>query len=141
MAPAWQREAGPPLVTRGRPIPGRRSGVAVGIAGRIATLQPDLVDPATAEHLTIEEEPLVEADPAATLDIELGHPGADAVWVELREQMPAAALPPGKPLGRDHARQVPGDSSGWLNRSISIDWPRNSGFLRTRRSMVAADSV
>ena len=31
--------------------------------------------------------------------------------------------------------------SGWLKRSIMIDWPRKLGFLRTRRSMVDADSV
>jgi hypothetical protein len=34
-----------------------------------------------------------------------------------------------------------GACSGWLKRSIMIDWPRKLGFLRTRRSMVDADSV
>ncbi len=34
-----------------------------------------------------------------------------------------------------------GACSGWLKRSIMIDWPRKLGFLRTRRSMLDADSV
>src|SRR5262249_40100971 len=56
---------------------------AVRVAGCVAALEPDLVHPATAEHVAFEEEPLVEADAAALADVELGHPGADAVWEEL----------------------------------------------------------
>src|SRR5258705_4658002 len=63
----------------GRP----RSGVAVRVAGCIAALEPDLVHTAAAEYVAFEEEPLVEADAAALANVELRHPRADAIWVEL----------------------------------------------------------
>src|SRR5260370_19825430 len=58
-------------------------GEAVGVAGGVAALQPDLVRSAAAECVALEEEPLVERDPAALAHVELGHPGAHAVRVEL----------------------------------------------------------
>src|SRR5215467_16019603 len=61
----------------------RSGGVAVRVARSVAALQPDLVRTAPAEHVALEEEALVEADAAALGDIQLGHPVADAVRVEL----------------------------------------------------------
>jgi hypothetical protein len=56
------------------PPPVTRSGVAVGVAGGVAALEPGLVGPAAAERVALEEEPLVEADPAAVGDV--GWPAA-----------------------------------------------------------------
>ena len=62
----------------------RWSRVAVGVARGVTALQPDLVNPAAAEHVSFGEEPLVERDPAVgRAGIELGHPRADSLRVEL----------------------------------------------------------
>ena len=39
--------------------------------------------PQAAERLALEEEALVKSDPAAPANVQLGHPGADPVRVEL----------------------------------------------------------
>jgi hypothetical protein len=49
----------------------------VGVTRRIAALQPDLVHAPPAERVAFDEEPLVDGDPAAGTDVELGHPRAD----------------------------------------------------------------
>src|SRR5690242_3493823 len=58
-------------------------GEAVGVARSVPALQPDLVRAAPAEHFALEEEALVKTDAAALGDVQLGHPGAYAVRVEL----------------------------------------------------------
>src|SRR5205823_11335578 len=77
--------------------------VAVGVAGGVAALEPDLVHAAPAERIAFDEEALVEADAAALADVQLGHPRADAVGVEL--------LVPGtvQGVGEVHALALPAD--------------------------------
>src|SRR5207302_7356338 len=56
-----------------------RSGVAVGVRGGVSALEADLVDPETSE--VGDEELGIEGDPAARVDVELGHRGPDAARV------------------------------------------------------------
>src|SRR5258708_16460763 len=77
--------------------------VAVGVAGCVAALQPDLVRSAAAERVALEEEPLVERDPAALGDVELRHPGADAARGELVVPRPVQRV------GEVHPLAVPAD--------------------------------
>src|ERR1700691_725981 len=59
------------------------SAIAVGVRRSVATLQPDLVHPQAAELLAVREKVLVDAQPAVKIRVELGHPRADTVGVEL----------------------------------------------------------
>src|SRR3712207_904672 len=60
-------EAGAPTV--------RRSAVAVGVRGGVATLQPGLVGTQAAPVVAVREEALVEGEPAARrVGVHLGHP-------------------------------------------------------------------
>src|SRR6202034_193560 len=110
--PADPRPAG--LVARSRPWRLRRE--AVGIAGRVAALQPDLVRAAATERVALHEEPLVERDPAAGVRVYLGHPRADAVRVELLVPRPVQRVgevdPGAVPADLDHLRAT----EQWLVR-------------------------
>src|SRR4029077_13699051 len=59
------------------------SAIAVGIRRSVAPLQPDLVHPQASELLAVREKVLVDAQPAVGIRVELGHPRADTVGVEL----------------------------------------------------------
>jgi hypothetical protein len=45
------------------------------------------------------------------------------------------------PAGSQGHGSMSQSQSYWVNRSITIDWPRKFGFLRTLRSMFCAASV
>src|SRR6185369_13684629 len=55
---------------------------AVRVAGRVAALQPGLMHPQPAEVVAVRKERRVGNQPAVGC-IELGHPGADTVGIEL----------------------------------------------------------
>src|SRR5204863_629159 len=57
------------------------SGVTVGVRGGVSALETHLMDPQSLE--VRDEELRVEGDAAVGLGVELGHPGTDAVGVEL----------------------------------------------------------
>src|SRR5260370_42298052 len=71
------------LARLGKRSPFGGRGEAVGVARRVAALEPDLVHATAAERVTFDEEPLVETDSARRGDVELGHPRTDPVGVEL----------------------------------------------------------
>src|SRR4029453_16508139 len=58
------------------------SGIAVGIGRTVASLQTHLMRPMA--FWPVDEEALVEFDPAVVSDIEFHHPAIDAVRIELR---------------------------------------------------------
>src|SRR5205814_2239206 len=76
------RKPAPAIAGAGEDLSGS-GGEAVGVARSVPALQPDLVRAAPAEHVALKEEALIKADAAALGDVQLGHPGADAVRVEL----------------------------------------------------------
>ena len=84
--------------------------VAVGIRGRVAALQPDLVHPQAPELRAAREELLVEAQPAARgrIGVDLGQPAAHAVRVELVVPRPVQRVgqvdPLAVPADLDHLR-------------------------------------
>src|SRR4051794_40012196 len=59
------------------------SAVTVRVGRGVAALQSDLVHAQATELLAVREESLVDAEPAVGVGVELGHPGAHAVRVEL----------------------------------------------------------
>src|SRR5438874_2615339 len=59
------------------------SAVTVRVRRGVAALQSDLVHAQASELLAVREKTLVDAQPAVGVGVELGHPGADAVRVEL----------------------------------------------------------
>src|SRR5689334_12407814 len=79
------------------------SAVAVRVRRGVATLEPDLVRTQPAEVVAMREEPLVDAQPAVLADVQLRHPGADPVGIEL--VVPGAV----QRVGEVHPLAVPAD--------------------------------
>src|SRR5260370_17357169 len=86
------------LARRGKRSPFGGRGEAVGVARRVAALEPDLVHATAAERVTFDEEPLVETDSARRGDVELGHPRTDPVGVELLDPPPVERVREVHPL-------------------------------------------
>src|SRR5215212_8281276 len=90
------------------PRPPRQSAVAVRVRRSVATLESDLVNAQATELVAVREEALIDAKPAVRVCIELGHPGADAVGVELVVPRPVERVgqvhPPSVATDFDHLR-------------------------------------
>src|SRR5215218_11201272 len=90
------------------PRPPRQSAVAVRVRRSVATLESDLVNAQATELIAVREEALIDAQPAVRVCVELGHPGADAVGVELIVPRPVERVgqvhPPSIATDFDHLR-------------------------------------
>src|SRR6266536_5604639 len=122
------------------PVPGALR-VAVGVAGGVAALEPDLVHAAPAERIAFEEEALVEADAATLADVQLGHPRAHAAGVELL--VPGAV----QGVGEVHALAVPADlhhlraAGQWLVRPGGVRGPAHDAADPHRARLARVDRV
>jgi hypothetical protein len=116
------------------------SAVTVRIRRSVAALQSDLVHTQATELFAMREEALVDAQPAVGVGVELGHPGPDAVRVELVVPRPVQRVGEADPPCR---RGSPLPSAA-LRRAVCRCWrvrgavddsaePYGSHLLRVRR--------